>query len=125
MNAQRPDIALTSRRSGGDGISARQLELARRTLASLPRADRELVARAGVSISLEPRASLGDGVLGACDIVQRHGSSRWEPTGIRIAADTGAKLAEIIRHEVGHAVAVLRSQDRSEDAAHRYAARHA
>ena len=108
-------------------VSSAQLREANRAVASLPKADRALLARHGLKVTLVPTKSLEDGMLGATSIV-RGRDGRWTPTEIRVASRISGRgaesLAEVVQHEVGHALAVLRDQDRSEDAAHAYARRH-
>jgi hypothetical protein len=104
-----------------------ELNAVRSALAKLPAADRALLAKHGLRVELGPRASLEDGMLGATEVVRRS-DERLQPVRIRVASHvvgTGPdSLAEIAQHEVGHAISVLRSQDRSEDAAEQYARDH-
>ena len=130
MHVRRPSSAVTlvtSKRVSGDAVQARELREARTAVAKLPKADRALLAKHGLRVQLVPAKALEDGMLGATSIV-RAADGRWTPTEIRIASKLhgrGAEsLAEVVQHEVGHAIAVLRDQDRSEDAAHAYARRH-
>ncbi len=108
-------------------VSGAQLRTAQKAVASLPKADRALLARHGLRVTLVPTKSLEDGMLGATSIV-RAKDGRWVPTQIRIASRISGRgaesLAEVVQHEVGHALSVLRDQDRSEDAAHAYARKH-
>ncbi len=108
-------------------VSSAQLREANRAVATLPKADRALLARHGLTVTLVPTKRLEDGMLGATSIV-RGRDGRWTPTEIRVASRISGRgsesLAEVVQHEVGHALAVLRDQDRSEDAAHAYARRH-
>lgn len=114
-------------RTAGASVTAKELRAARMAVAQLPKADRALLVQHGLQVRLVPAASLEDGMLGATSI-ERARDGRWVPTEIRIASridGTGAEsLAEVVQHEIGHALAVLREQDRSEDAAHAYARRH-
>ena len=114
-------------RAAGARVTATELRVARAAVAQLPKADRALLARHGLQVRLVPKASLEDGMLGATSI-ERARDGRWAPTEIRIASRIAGKgaesLAEVVQHEIGHALAVLRDQDRSEDAAHAYARRH-
>lgn len=107
-------------------VRTSELGAARAAVAKLPAADRALLARHGLRVQLVPTRALEDGMLGATSIV-RGRDGRWSPTAIRVASrldGRGAEsLAEVVQHEVGHALAVLRRQDRSEDAAHAYARR--
>lgn len=107
-------------------MTSSQLRDAQRAVAQLPAADRALLAKHGLRVQLVAARSLEDGMLGATSIV-RTADGSWTPTSIRVASritGRGAEsLAEVVQHEVGHALAVLREQDRSEDAAHAYARR--
>ena len=118
---------VTPTRDEGKRVRSSELQVARAAVAALPRADRMLLARHGLSVELVPSRGLEDGLLGATSIVRRD-DGRMAPTRIRVAsriAGVGAEsLAQVVKHEIGHALAVLRDQDRSEDAAHRYARRH-
>lgn len=113
-------------RSGARQVRAAELSAARAAVAALPAADRRLLARSGLRVELVPASSLEQGMLGATGIA-RDADGRWGVTAIRVASrlqGRGAEsLGEVVQHEVGHAVSVLRSQDRSESAAHRYARR--
>jgi hypothetical protein len=108
-------------------VRANEVAEVQAAIAKLPRADRELLARHHLHVELVPRQSLGDGMLGATNIV-RDGAGQLVPTSIRIASRAHgigpSSLAEIAQHEVGHAISVMRSQDRSEDAADQYALDH-
>ena len=122
-------LVRSGRDQGGSAarVEASELRAARAALAKLPAADRALLARHGLRVELVPSRALEDGMLGATSIV-RASDERWTPTRIRIASrieGRGAEsLAEVVQHEVGHAISVLRQQDRSEDAAERYARRY-
>lgn len=115
-----------ARRSRGASVAARELQAARSAIARLPAADRALLARHGLRVQLVPARGLEDGMLGATSIV-RDRTGRWKPTAIRVASRIEGRgpssLGEVVQHEVGHALAVLRRQDRSEDAAQAYARR--
>lgn len=117
---------VTSSRDGGERVQARELGVARRAIAQLPAADRALLARHGLHVELVPKRALEDGMLGATSII-RGSQEQWVPTRIRVASrieGSGAEsLAEVVQHELGHAISVLRTQDRSEDAAGAYARR--
>ena len=119
-------LALVAR-APGSKVTAGELSAVRSALAKLPASDRALLARNHLRVELVPRASLEDGMLGATEVV-RGSDERLRPTRIRVASHvtgTGAdSLAEIAQHEVGHAISVLRHQDRSEDAAEQYARDH-
>lgn len=107
-------------------VRARDLAIARAAIAKLPAADRALLARHRLRVELVPSKGLEDGMLGATSIVRGAGG-RWVPTQIRVASrirgEGADSLAEVVQHEVGHALSVLRRQDRSEDAASAYARR--
>jgi hypothetical protein len=111
----------------GRQVTSPVMQAALSALRQLPEEDLALIARKGIRISLLPVSSLEDGLLGATTIQQVSDSS-WRPTEIRIAAAAGLPggqaVGEIVQHEVGHAVAVLRKQDRSEEAAISYANNH-
>ena len=66
-------------------------------------------------------------MLGATQI-RRDSENRRVPTSIRVAARAHGvgrdSLHEIVQHEIGHAIAVIRRQDASEDAAEQYALDH-
>jgi hypothetical protein len=112
---------------GGAQVTPAEMQQALAALRALPAADRELVAKAGVKIHLLPVASLEQGMLGATEVVQDDGG-RWAPVQIRAAIRSHGvgteSIPEIVQHEFGHAVSVLRRQDRSEEAAIAYAASH-
>lgn len=111
---------------GAARVRARDRAVAQAAVAALPAADRALLAKHGIRVALVPGASLGAGMLGATKVV-RAANGRLVPTHIRVAASGAGRgvesLREVIQHEVGHAVSVLRAQDRSEDAAAAYAKR--
>jgi hypothetical protein len=108
-------------------VRASELATVQAAIAKLPAADRQLLARHHLHVELVPHQSLGDGMLGATNIV-RDRAGLLVPTSIRVASRAHGRgpdaLAEVAQHEIGHAVAVLRSQDRSEDAAAQYALDH-
>lgn len=110
----------------GRQISQAEFDAACAAIAALPSADVARVAAAGVKLHLMPEAGLGDGLLGATKIVQAGG--KWVPIEIHVAAEAGLpgseSLPEIVQHEFGHAISVLKSQNRTEDAAIAYAAKH-
>jgi hypothetical protein len=106
-------------------------EVVRSALAAmrkLPASDLQLLARRGIVVHLLPVSGLENNLLGATTITQDTDSGTWNPTTIRIAAAAGLKggqaTGEIVQHEIGHAVAVIRRQDRSEAAAIAYARNH-
>lgn len=113
---------------GGQALSQLELAQAAAAVRALPASDVAVLAAAGIRIHLFPVAGLEDGLLGATTVVQKGDGTPWQPTMIRVAARAklggDQSLGEIVQHEVGHAVSVLRSQDRSEDAANAYAASH-
>jgi hypothetical protein len=118
--------ALVGPQKGGRWVRARDLATAKAAIAKLPAADRALLAKYGLHVELVAAASLEQGMLGATSVV-RDSSDRWVPIQIRVAARTHGKgpdsLFEVVQHEIGHAISVLRDQDRSEDAAEDYARR--
>jgi hypothetical protein len=121
-------VWLVPQQVGGRTITKAELAEAQRAVRALPAADVALLARADIRIHLLPVAGLEDGLLGATTIVQEAAGAPWQPTKIRVAARAGLdgqqSIGEIVQHEVGHAIAVLRGQDRSEDAATTYALRY-
>lgn len=123
-HAPTPRSLVATGTSGRGRVSDAQQRRVRAAIAKLPAADRALLARHGLRVELVPVRALEDGMLGATNI-ERDAEGRWTPTSIRVASritGSGAEsLAEVVQHEVGHALAVLRDQDRSEDAAHAYA----
>ncbi|MCB0877522.1 MAG: hypothetical protein KDC46_00875 [Thermoleophilia bacterium] len=123
----RATALVVARSTGTQRVSASQLTTARVAVSKLPAADRALLARHGLRVELVPATALEDGMLGATSIV-RDADGRWAPTTIRVASRIHGRgvesLAEVVQHEVGHAISVLRSQDRSEDAAGAYARTH-
>lgn len=112
----------------GRQVTNSVMQAAIAALRKLPAEDLALIARSGIRIHLLPVSGLEDGLLGATTIEHNKSTDRWKPTDIRIAAAAGLPgdqaVGEIVQHEVGHAVAVLRRQDRSEDAAISYARTH-
>jgi hypothetical protein len=116
---------------GGAHVTTRELQEALQGVAQLPLADQQLVARAGVAIELVPVAALENGILGATAVDELSNGS-LQPQLIRVVVrsplsnrGTGReRIGEIVQHEVGHVVSVLRTQDRSEQAAEAYAAAH-
>ncbi|MCW2923015.1 MAG: hypothetical protein JWM98_419 [Thermoleophilia bacterium] len=119
-------LRVTTARSGDHAATTAELRTARAAVAKLPAADRALLAKHGLHVELVGRASLGDGMLGATNVVKVD-DGPWTPTSIRVASHIHGRgpssLAEVVQHELGHAVSVLRHQDRSEDAAEAYARR--
>lgn len=119
--------ALVGPARGRGRVRAKDLATARKAIAQLPKADRQLLARYGLRVELVGSAALENGMLGATSIV-RDSSDRWVPIQIRVASRLHGKgpdsLAEVVQHEIGHAISVLRGQDRSEDAAEAYARRY-
>lgn len=113
--------------AGSNRVRASELRVVRAAIARLPAADRLLLAQHGLRVQLVAAASLEDGMWGATS-VSRAANGRWVPTEIRVAsriAGTGVEsLAEVVQHEIGHAISVLRKQDRSEVAAGDYARTH-
>ncbi|MCW2949934.1 MAG: hypothetical protein JWN41_947 [Thermoleophilia bacterium] len=98
----------------------------------LPWADQRLMARTGIVIELMPLVTLnGEKQLGATNVEQT-GTGEWVPTSMRIAVGQNAQIqrqgvdavSETVQHEIGHVLAVLTRQDRSEQAAIAYAATH-
>lgn len=124
-----PSGVLIHRRRIGDlRVSAGESQEAYRGIATLPRPHQAAIARAGVPVYLVPSTGLEDGLLGATTIVQDTNASPWRPTLVRVAVKAGRSgheaTTEIVQHEVGHVLAVLTGQDRSEAAAEVYARRY-
>lgn len=115
-------------RAGSAAVTQNEMSQAVTALQLLPAADLALVASRGIAIHLVPTAGLEDGLLGATTVIQDGAGSPWRPTVIRVAVRAGLSgtesVREIVQHEFGHAVSVLRRQDRSEAGAIRYAQRH-
>jgi hypothetical protein len=114
--------------TGKSKVRAAERAAVEGALAKLPAADRALLAKHRLKVELVPKAALEDGMLGATT-VHRERDGTWVPTRIRVASRLSDRsgmnsLAEVAQHEVGHALAVLRRQDRTEDAAEAYARRH-
>ncbi|MCW2928028.1 MAG: hypothetical protein JWM86_1996, partial [Thermoleophilia bacterium] len=135
-----PDVVLPSgvhvRRTsvGGRRVSEAALLQAVRGIQQLPVQHQLLIARAGIAVELVPVAQLeqvegtSQPVLGAT-AVNQDSSGRWIPSRIRIAVDSPISarggvnaIGEVTQHEIGHAIAVMGTEDRSEAAAIRYAA---
>lgn len=114
-------------------MSAHELNQAIHAIRLLPVQHQLLLARAGIAIELVPATQLEqvpgttDAVLGATAITHSD-STGWTPTRIRVATRSALSshggingIEEVTQHEIGHAISVLTTQDRSEDAARRYA----
>lgn len=90
-------------------------------LSMVPRDDLDLLVRHRVPLRIFATDRIDGTLLGATQVVQG-GDGRWTPRQIRIAArNEQAPPGYVLHHEIGHAVSVLRGQDRSEAAAERYA----
>jgi hypothetical protein len=113
--------------AAGHGVRASELATARAAIAKLPKADRALLAQHHLHVELVGTKSLEDAMWGATS-VERDDAGKLIPTRIRVASHihgVGANaLGEVVQHELGHAISVLREQDRSEDAAEAYARAH-
>jgi hypothetical protein len=116
---------------GGARVSDAQLQQAMLGVAQLPAADQALMARSGVVIELLPVVSLNGGrQVGATNVESING--RWVPTSMKVTVGANAAvprtgidtISETVQHEIGHVLSVMTRQDRSEDAAIRYAATH-
>ena len=120
-------VEVIPERVGKRAVTQAEMQQAVLALRQLPAADIALLAQHNIKIHLYPAAGLEDSLLGATTVIQND-QGRWEPTQIRIAARaklTGAQaIGEIVQHESGHAISVLRKQDRSEAAAEAYARNH-
>lgn len=117
-------VIILKRKNGSAHVSQQALNDTLKALERLPAADLALIANSKIPILLIPVGGLEDSLLGATTIVQDSDGKPWRPTLIRIAVnarDRHDPTAEIVQHEVGHAVSVIRRQDRSERAAENYA----
>lgn len=118
-------VVVVPHRVGSKAVSREEVNQAVEALRRLPATDIALIASRGIQVHLYPTGGLEGGLLGATTIVQDEAGGAWSPTRIRIAARAGLdgaqSLGEIVQHEFGHAVSVIKSQDRTEDAAHAYA----
>lgn len=121
-------VLVQRRRIGDRRVSTAEFLQAVRGISLLPKQHQQALARAGVPIYLVPSAGLEDGLLGATTIVQDTDGSNWRPTLVRVAVSANRRgteaTAEIAQHEIGHVIAVLTGQDRSEAAAEAYARRY-
>jgi hypothetical protein len=119
---------------GGRHVSQGALLQAIRGIQQLPLQHQLLLARSGIAVELLPVTQLeqvegtSQPVLGAT-AVNQDSDGRWVPTRIRVATDSPISarggvnaIAEVAQHEIGHAISVMTTQNRSEDAAIRYAA---
>ena len=121
-------VRVRRKRIGNARVGQAELQQAVRGVQALPVAHQMLIARLGIPIELVPVVQLErvvgttDPVVGATRIVGPDGSAR--PEKIRIAAYQGhirSSITECTQHEIGHAIAVVASQDTSEATAIRYA----
>jgi hypothetical protein len=114
--------------SGPNAVTRAELAQAVAAMRRLPAADIALLAERGIRIRLLPTRGLEQGLLGATTILRDDDYSEWYPSDIRIAAKAGLRgvesLGEIVQHEIGHAVSVIRYQNRTERAAIAYARSH-
>lgn len=112
----------------GQRVTKGELMDAIRGVSLLPATDVAAVAQAGVHLQLLPVANLEDSLLGATSIVRKSEGHPWQPTLVRVAVRARLRgeesTPEIVQHELGHVVSVLRSQDTTENAAETYAKRH-
>lgn len=134
--ADGPDVVLAS------GVRIRRLRIgafrvpdarvweAIRAVQLLPVQDQVALARTGIAVELLPLRNLEqvagtiDPVIGATTIDGPLG--KGVPTRLRIAADSAAlnrraSVTEAVQHEIGHVLAVMTRQDRSEATAIAYA----
>lgn len=120
-------VRVLAQRVGGQAVNQAEVAQAMAALRQLPAADLALLASRGIQIQLFPTSGLEGGLLGATTIVQDAVGGSWRPTLIRVAARANLAgseaIGEIVQHEVGHAVSVLRRQDRTEAGAIEYARR--
>jgi hypothetical protein len=121
-------IVIQRRRLGRARVSQQDLLDVLRAIQQLPAADQNLIAQSGITLMLVPVAGLEGGLLGATTIVQDVEGSPWRPTVVRVAVSAHRRgsetTGEIVQHELGHVVSVLTNQDRSEEAAEKYARNH-
>lgn len=115
------------------GLSPGERLQATSALEFIPPEDRELLARNGVrirvldaeSVPRDPAAPApgSDPLIGATTVYTDPRGGSPVPTAITVAARPidGTSLLEVLLHETGHAVSVLRTGDRTEEAAERYA----
>jgi hypothetical protein len=125
-------LVIECRMVNGQRVTQRELFDVLEGLAALPRFDLDFVAKSGVPIRLVPVASLeplatGQALLGATTVVSG-GGDPTRVTMVRVAVRAGRQghesTREILQHEIGHVVSVLRTGDMSERAAESYAARY-
>lgn len=121
-------LVLQPMQLNGQRVTRGELMDAIRGASLLPQADVAAVAQAGVKINLLPTNTLEDGLLGATTILRSNDSAPWRPTLVRVAVRARLRgdeaTPEIVQHELGHVLSVLRKQDTSEEAAEQYAAAH-
>lgn len=124
-------IRLQRQQFGASRVLPDQLRDAVRGVLKLPMADQHLVASIGFAIELVPVPHLEqvqgsvDPVVGATRVVGPDGSIRAERVRIATLQEmVGTEVEECVQHELGHVVAVHRSQDTSEQTAIAYAARY-
>ena len=117
-------IMLQKRQLGDSRVSSQELTEVVRSIYSLPAADVNQIANSGVPVHLLPVARLEDDLLGATKILKQQNGA-WRPSYVRIAVRANGSgvdsTPEIVQHELGHVLAVLRNQDRTEVAAEQYA----
>lgn len=126
-------VHLRRTRYGASRVTDDQVAQAVRGIQLLPVQDQLAIARSGVVIELVPVEHLEqvpgttEPVLGATAVNQAAGG-RWVPRGIRVAVDSPLStrggvnsIGEVVQHEIGHCIAVMGTQDRSEATAIRYA----
>ncbi len=128
-------VRIRRTRIGAQRVGEQQLLQAIRGVQLLPPQHQAALARTGIPIelvpaqSLEVAAGMSGPVLGLTTIENREGT--WQPTRLRVAVDSPRSgpsnagvngVEEVVQHEIGHVIAVLGSQDRTEQTAMLYAA---
>lgn len=106
------------------GVPKERVQEAASAVELIPPEDKALLESQGLTVDLRNIARAGKGdILGTTTVVSGPPHGRWRPTAITVAGDPGKGMPVgfTLLHEVGHAVSVLRHQDRSEDAADEYA----
>jgi len=91
----------------------------------LPDEDKQLMVDKKFVFHIVPRGSLGEAMLGATEIVKE--GDTLKPLYARVAGtmQDATTLTDVMLHEAGHVISVLRNQDPSEDAANAYALKYA
>lgn len=121
-------VTLRMHRLGDARVSKGELMDTLRGINQLPGQDLQLMASKGVEVHLLPTARLENDLLGATRITAAPGSTVWQPQLVRVAVRAGRdgmeSTPEIVQHEIGHVISVLRTQNRLEEPAELYAREH-